>query len=47
MRSLKDRYAAMAQLGANAAIAIGFNLIADCDHDRDQCVSSVGNDGSS
>jgi len=32
-----DHYAAMSQLGANAAIAIGFELIADCDHGCDQC----------
>ena len=30
-----DDYAAMAQLGANSAIAIGFKLIADCHHGRD------------
>ena len=31
-----DHYAAMTQLGANPAIAIGFELIADRDHGRDQ-----------
>ncbi len=31
-----DDYAAMAQLGANSAIAIGFKFIADCYHGRDQ-----------
>jgi hypothetical protein len=31
-----DDYAAMAQLSANPAIAIGFELIADCDHGGDQ-----------
>jgi hypothetical protein len=31
-----DDYAAMAQLGANPAIAIGFELITDRDHGRDQ-----------
>lgn len=31
-----DDYAPMAQLGANPAIAIGFELITDRDHGRDQ-----------
>jgi hypothetical protein len=31
-----DDYAAMAQFGANPAIAIGFELIADRSHGRDQ-----------
>jgi hypothetical protein len=31
-----DDYAPMAQLGANPAMAIGFELITDRDHGRDQ-----------